>query len=77
MLKTNSPEIEIVESAHPYAMLDNDLPTMMSLVYQLLAKDGITPKQPLFVSYSDDEPGKPKGKRARQKSNSNMKKSHS
>jgi hypothetical protein len=67
MLKTNSQEIEIVESAHPYAMLDNDLPTMMSLVYQMLAKDGITPKQPLFVSYSDDEPGKPKGKRVRRK----------
>jgi hypothetical protein len=62
MPKTNSPKIEIVETAHPYAMLDNDLPTMMSLVYQLLAKEGITPKRPLFVTYSDDAE-KPKGKR--------------
>ncbi len=62
MPKTNHPKIEIVETAHPYAMLDNDLPTMMSLVYQLLAKEGITPTQPLFVTYSDDAE-KPKGKR--------------
>jgi hypothetical protein len=67
MPKTNSLKIEIVETAHPYAMLDNDLPIMMSLVYQLLAKEGITPKQPLFVSYSDDDKEKPKGKRARRK----------
>jgi len=66
MPKTNAPKIEYVVVAHPYAMLDNDLPTMMSLVYQLLAKEGIAPKQPLFVSYSDDAV-KPKGKRVRRK----------
>lgn len=64
--KNTSQEIRVIKSAHPYAMLDNDLPTMMSLVYQLLAKEGIAPKQPLFVSYSDDAE-KPKGKRARRK----------
>jgi hypothetical protein len=67
MPKINSPKIDIVETAHPYPMLDNDLSTVMSLIYELLAKEGITPKQSLFVSYSDDEPGKPKGKRARRK----------
>jgi hypothetical protein len=63
MPKTNSPKIEIVETAHPYAMLDNDLPTMMSLVYQLFAKESITATQPLFVTYSDGDKEKPRGKR--------------
>jgi hypothetical protein len=63
MPKTNSPKIKIVETAHPYAMLDNDLPAMVSLVYQMLANAGITPKQPPFVTYSDDDAEKPKGKR--------------
>jgi hypothetical protein len=63
MNKNTSKEIQVIESAHPYAMLDNDLPTMMSLVYQMLAKEGVTPQKPLFVIYPDDDEEKPKGKR--------------
>jgi hypothetical protein len=65
--KKTSQEIKVVETIHPYAMLDNDVPAMMSLVYQMLAGRGITPKHPLFVTYPDDGAGKPKGKRSPRK----------
>jgi hypothetical protein len=64
--KKTSHEIRVVEGVHPYTMLDSDLPIIISLIYQILTKEGIAGQKPLFVIYSDDEE-KPEGKRPHRK----------
>lgn len=54
MTKNINEEVELGKTAHPYALLDNDLPAMISLVYRQLKKQGIVPKYPLFRIYAEE-----------------------